>query len=159
VDRRVGGDEHDVAGRVAGSEIGDDALRHEDGAEEIRREDAFVQFVFHHVQRTGRGGTRVVDEDVDRPERGRGGREERVDRRRLAHVERVCVRGTARIGDERGGLLELVDPSRTERDRPTERTECLRDGAADSRPRTGDHGDAFVAGATRPGVSQSTHRR
>ena len=63
---------------------------------------------------------------------GRG--EERVDRRGSAHVERVRERAAARVGDELGGLVELLDAAGAERDRPAERAERDRDRPADARP-------------------------
>jgi hypothetical protein len=71
----------------------------------------------------------------------------------------MCVGGTTGVGDERGGLVELVDASRTDGHRPAERTDRQRDRPADPRRRAGDHRDARAVGGVVVSVSQSTHRR
>ena len=76
------------------------------------------------------------------PERAPRRGEERVDRRRAAHVERVRERRAARVAHELRGLLELLGPARAERDRPAEPAERDRDRPADAGRRAGDDRDA-----------------
>ena len=92
VHRRVGGDEHDVAGRVAGPEIGDDALGHEDRAEEVRREDASCMLVApSRAVAPGAAVPALLTRTSTGPSAAVVRREERVDRRRRRHTSSGCA--------------------------------------------------------------------